>query len=247
MWSGWRTLTTTLTQKQTDVSWATRRHLEDWKNFQHAGTGEDMWSAGSSTRAFALEKTSCGRKNGRTLRFGLLLVPKGFSEHLSCQQWLWLLSTWKQLGVSPTAWLPESNPGYLLRWGARGPSDFRVIKYILFSILDKFLNSHSHSHFTHTYSHCYNYTMVSNRYRKIPGDKCEGGFSPPRRNNAFKKNCGKDSSPTSPNLHTEKSVSSPFLRIIHSFYGGQKHSVKIILKTFWAILWGWMLHTTWRA
>ncbi|XP_051746871.1 sortilin [Ctenopharyngodon idella] len=41
-------------------------------------------------------------------------------------------------------------------------------------------------------------------YRKIPGDKCEGGFSPPR-NNAFKKNCGKDGSPSSSNLHTERS------------------------------------------
>lgn len=66
MWTGWRTLTTTLTQKQTDVSWATRRHLEDWKSFQHVETGEDMWSAGSSTRVFALEKISCGRKNCMT-------------------------------------------------------------------------------------------------------------------------------------------------------------------------------------
>uniref|UniRef100_A0A673H846 Si:dkey-159a18.1 n=1 Tax=Sinocyclocheilus rhinocerous TaxID=307959 RepID=A0A673H846_9TELE len=39
-------------------------------------------------------------------------------------------------------------------------------------------------------------------YRKIPGDKCEGGFSPPRREDSFKNLCGKDISPASSNSHT---------------------------------------------
>ncbi|XP_067283457.1 sortilin isoform X2 [Pseudorasbora parva] len=41
--------------------------------------------------------------------------------------------------------------------------------------------------------------LQTSGYRKIPGDKCEGGFSPPRRNNAFKNNCEKD-------LHTARSA-----------------------------------------
>ncbi|CAM4565993.1 unnamed protein product [Leuciscus chuanchicus] len=56
-------------------------------------------------------------------------------------------------------------------------------------------------------------------YRKIPGDKCEGGFSPPIRNNAFKKNCGKDSSPTSSNLHTEKSPGMLVLIVVCTCVG----------------------------
>lgn len=76
MCSGWRTLTMTLTQKQTDASWATKRRLEDWTNCLHVEMGEDMWSACSSVHVLALEKTTCGRKNCTTLRFRLLLVAK---------------------------------------------------------------------------------------------------------------------------------------------------------------------------
>uniref|UniRef100_A0A672QZ11 Sortilin-like n=1 Tax=Sinocyclocheilus grahami TaxID=75366 RepID=A0A672QZ11_SINGR len=43
-------------------------------------------------------------------------------------------------------------------------------------------------------------------YRKIPGDKCEEGVRPPRREDVFKKLCGNDISPTSANSHTKRSV-----------------------------------------
>lgn len=53
------------------------------------------------------------------------------------------------------------------------------------------------------------------RYRKIPGDKCEEGVRPPRREDVFIKLCGMDiSSPTSSNVQTKRSVSGPFLMTI---------------------------------
>ncbi|XP_056093226.1 sortilin isoform X1 [Rhinichthys klamathensis goyatoka] len=61
--------------------------------------------------------------------------------------------------------------------------------------------------------------LQTSGYRKIPGDKCEGGFSPTRRNNALKKNCGKDSSPTSSNLHTEKSPGMLVLIVVCTCVG----------------------------
>uniref|UniRef100_A0A8C1HI37 Si:dkey-159a18.1 n=1 Tax=Cyprinus carpio carpio TaxID=630221 RepID=A0A8C1HI37_CYPCA len=44
-------------------------------------------------------------------------------------------------------------------------------------------------------------------YRKIPGDKCEGGVRPPKQEDVFKKLCGEDTSPTSSNSDTKRSVS----------------------------------------
>uniref|UniRef100_A0A8C2E0U7 Si:dkey-159a18.1 n=1 Tax=Cyprinus carpio TaxID=7962 RepID=A0A8C2E0U7_CYPCA len=46
-------------------------------------------------------------------------------------------------------------------------------------------------------------------YRKIPGDKCEGGVRPPKQEDVFKKLCGEDTSPTSSNSDTKRSVSGP--------------------------------------
>ncbi len=67
---------------------------------------------------------------------------------------------------------------------------------------------------THTL-HCYNYTTVLSRYRRIPGDKCEEGVRPPRREDVFNKLCGMDISlPNSSNVHTTRSVSGPFLMTI---------------------------------
>lgn len=58
--------------------------------------------------------------------------------------------------------------------------------------------------YTHTHTlNCYNYTTVLNRYRKIPGDKCEGGFSPPRRE-------GKDILLASSKPHSVRPVSGQF-------------------------------------
>ncbi|XP_050963018.1 sortilin [Labeo rohita] len=47
--------------------------------------------------------------------------------------------------------------------------------------------------------------LQSSGYRKIPGDKCEGRFIPLKREDAFKKLCGKDTSSASLNSHTERS------------------------------------------
>ncbi len=53
------------------------------------------------------------------------------------------------------------------------------------------------------------------RYRRIPGDKCEEGVRPPRREDVFNKLCGMDISlPNSSNVHTTRSVSGPFLMTI---------------------------------
>uniref|UniRef100_A0A671KZE0 Sortilin-like n=1 Tax=Sinocyclocheilus anshuiensis TaxID=1608454 RepID=A0A671KZE0_9TELE len=64
-------------------------------------------------------------------------------------------------------------------------------------------------------------------YRKIPGDKCEEGVRPPRREDVFKKLCGKDISPTSANSHTKSSVSGPFLMTIITHYTVAKKQSKI--------------------
>uniref|UniRef100_A0A673MGC1 Sortilin-like n=1 Tax=Sinocyclocheilus rhinocerous TaxID=307959 RepID=A0A673MGC1_9TELE len=64
-------------------------------------------------------------------------------------------------------------------------------------------------------------------YRKIPGDKCEEGVRPPRREDVFKKLCGKDISPTSANSHTKRSVSGPFLLTIITHYTVAKKQSKI--------------------
>uniref|UniRef100_A0A671SNM0 Si:dkey-159a18.1 n=1 Tax=Sinocyclocheilus anshuiensis TaxID=1608454 RepID=A0A671SNM0_9TELE len=67
-------------------------------------------------------------------------------------------------------------------------------------------------------------------YRKIPGDKCEGGFSPPKREDSFKNLCGKDILPASSNLHTVRSVSGPFVKkIIIHYTVAKKHEVKSLI------------------
>lgn len=66
-----------------------------------------------------------------------------------------------------------------------------------------------------------------NRYRKIPGDKCEGGVRPPRREDVFKELCGNDTSTTSLNSHTKRSVSGPFLMTIIIHYTVAKKLSKI--------------------
>uniref|UniRef100_A0A8C2EZK9 Si:dkey-159a18.1 n=1 Tax=Cyprinus carpio TaxID=7962 RepID=A0A8C2EZK9_CYPCA len=68
------------------------------------------------------------------------------------------------------------------------------------------------------------------QYRKIPGDKCEGGFSPPRRE-------GEDILPASSNSHTVRSVSGPFVMTVIIYYTvANKHEVKslIILILYWS-------------
>ncbi len=68
-----------------------------------------------------------------------------------------------------------------------------------------------------------------NRYRKIPGDKCEGGVRPPRREDVFKKLCGNDTSTTSSNSHTKTSVSGPFLMTIIIHYTVAKRVKSLIM------------------
>ncbi|XP_076862598.1 sortilin isoform X2 [Brachyhypopomus gauderio] len=43
-------------------------------------------------------------------------------------------------------------------------------------------------------------------YRKIPSDKCEGGFSPPRRMDVAKKNCGDPNQASSVSLHPRSQI-----------------------------------------
>uniref|UniRef100_A0A9J8CD72 Si:dkey-159a18.1 n=1 Tax=Cyprinus carpio carpio TaxID=630221 RepID=A0A9J8CD72_CYPCA len=60
-------------------------------------------------------------------------------------------------------------------------------------------------------------------YRKIPGDKCEGGFSPPRRE-------GEDILPASSSSHTVRSVSGPFVMTVIIYYTvANKHEVKSLI------------------
>ncbi|TRY82358.1 hypothetical protein DNTS_015104, partial [Danionella cerebrum] len=54
-----------------------------------------------------------------------------------------------------------------------------------------------------TQDFCLNVDLQSTGYRRIPGDKCIGGFHPPKIEEAFKKLCGKDNSPSP---HSEKSL-----------------------------------------
>uniref|UniRef100_A0A673M9F9 Sortilin-like n=1 Tax=Sinocyclocheilus rhinocerous TaxID=307959 RepID=A0A673M9F9_9TELE len=63
-------------------------------------------------------------------------------------------------------------------------------------------------------------------YRKIPGDKCEEGVRPPRREDVFKKLCGKDISPTSANSHTKRSknMAVEHLFIVFLFAAGHAGS-----------------------
>lgn len=62
---------------------------------------------------------------------------------------------------------------------------------------------------THTLADAtHNYTImcIMDRYRKIPSDKCEGGFSPPRRVDGLKKHCGNSSEASSSNHHLQRPV-----------------------------------------
>uniref|UniRef100_A0A8C2B435 Si:dkey-159a18.1 n=1 Tax=Cyprinus carpio TaxID=7962 RepID=A0A8C2B435_CYPCA len=56
-------------------------------------------------------------------------------------------------------------------------------------------------------------------YRKIPGDKCEGGVRPPKQEDVFKKLCGEDTSPTSSNSDTKRSPGMLVLIVVCTCVG----------------------------
>ncbi|KAJ8007194.1 hypothetical protein DPEC_G00115000 [Dallia pectoralis] len=49
--------------------------------------------------------------------------------------------------------------------------------------------------------------LKSSGYRKVPGDNCEGGFTPPLREEHANQNCGNSSQPATPSQHSDVPVS----------------------------------------
>lgn len=113
-------------------------------------------------------------------------------------QWLWILQTREQLWVCGAGGDDWPSSWVLFKWDCRTAADEWVRMSVIFPWS---VQTYVHVVFFERETSVSIYFIYPIRYRKIPGDQCEGGFQPTRKEIELKRIC------TSNLLHQNSPVS----------------------------------------